>query len=279
MVKGLRSRLWFIIFLVYGLSYVCRIFEYLVLRTDQTFWGEAFIHKVIGLAILFGIAKTCSFSLQDLGFSRRGFWKSFSQGLFLGILTFLLAYAVEVSLLISQGKFESLEIYVSSFAVDKNVGRETSLIFFLICIIGNIINILMEEGTFRGLFQKVLEGAYSFIWAGILSSFLFGLWHLMGPLRNYLDGEMTSGGFVLYSLMMVGTSFLIGFKFVLMTRLTGSLYMAMANHYFNDFIVNILHVQSQTGTDQLMFVRISIAQGISFMLVLFWYLMKKRDSR
>lgn len=55
--------------------------------------------------------------------------------------------------------------------------------------------------------------------------------------------------------------------------------MAMANHYFNDFIVNILHVQSQTGTDQLMFVRISIAQGISFMLVLFWYLMKKRDSR
>ncbi|GAB7112310.1 hypothetical protein JCM5176_11410 [Streptococcus sobrinus] len=90
---------------------------------------------------------------------------------------------------------------------------------------------------------------------------------------------MTSGGFVLYSLMMVGTSFLIGFKFVLMTRLTGSLYMAMANHYFNDFIVNILHVQSQTGTDQLMFVRISIAQGISFMLVLFWYLMKKRDSR
>ncbi len=278
MVIKSKSRLWSLIFLIYSLCFACRIFEYLVLRTDQTFWGEAFIHKLVGIAVLFLVSKGYKLSLSELGFSRKGCWNGISKGLVLGILTFALAYAAEVGLFISQGRFESLEIFVSAFAVDKNVGRESGLIFFLICIAGNVINVLMEEGMFRGLFPKLLEGSYPFIRVAVFSSLLFGFWHLAGPLRNYLDGEMTGGGAALYSIMMVVTSFLVGFKFVLLTKLTGSLYMAMANHFFNDFIVNVLHVTSQTGTDQLMFMRISIAQGFSFVLVLIWYLLERRKA-
>ena len=69
----------------------------------------------------------------------------------------------------------------------------------------------------------------------------------------------------------MGTSALIGFKFALLTRITGSLYAAMGDHFVNNTIVNLLHVLSYSGADELQTVRIALAQSLSFLLVLIWY--------
>ncbi|MCY7147764.1 CPBP family intramembrane metalloprotease [Streptococcus gordonii] len=64
----------------------------------------------------------------------------------------------------------------------------------------------MEEGIFRGLFQKVFERKYSFLKAALLSNLLFGFWHIMGPFRSFLDGEMSLTGFWINSLILILTS-------------------------------------------------------------------------
>ena len=92
------------------------------------------------------------------------------------------------------------------------------------------------------------------------------------------DGVMGLGGFAANSVMLVVTSGLVGFKFALMTKLTGNLYMAMGDHFLNNTIVNVLHVISDAGADQMQVVRIAVAQSVSFAIVLAWYLMKKRRS-
>lgn len=37
----------------------------------------------------------------------------------------------------------------------------------------------------------------------------------------------------------------------------------------NNTIVNLLHIESSTGADEMMFLRITVAQTISFLIVLF----------
>ena len=41
-----------------------------VLRTDQSFWGEAFVHKLIGIGILGLVMQACSLGARSIGFTR-----------------------------------------------------------------------------------------------------------------------------------------------------------------------------------------------------------------
>ena len=255
---------------IYLICCIFRTIEYFILRTDQTMFGEAFVHKLVGIFILFAGIKLFEFKAKEIGFDKDKTIQYIAKGLAFGAVTFILAYSAEVLMFALQGKFTGLASYVSAYAVDGNIGHRTALVFFAFCMIGNIINVVMEEGIFRGLFPRLLEQRYTCIISAVIASSLFGLWHIMAPIRNYCDGTMSLEGLIANSVMLAVTTCLIGFKFAMITKLTGNLYMAMGDHFFNNTIVNIFHVISITGTDELMVFRISIAQSISFIAVLLW---------
>ena len=255
---------------IYLICCIFRTIEYFILRTDQTMFGEAFVHKLVGIFILFAGTKLFEFKAKEIGFDKDKTIQYIAKGLVFGAVTFILAYSAEVLMLAFQGKFTGLALYVSAYAVDGNIGHRTALVFFAFCMIGNIINVVMEEGIFRGLFPRLLEQRYTCIISAVIASSLFGLWHIMAPIRNYCDGTMSLEGLIANSVMLAVTTCLIGVKFAMITKLTGNLYMAMGDHFFNNTIVNILHVISITGADELMVFRISIAQSISFIAVLLW---------
>ena len=256
---------------LYLLCFMFRYIEYFYIRTDMTVIGEAVLHKLVGIIIMVIGARFILQSGSQLGFADKSSLKKALLGLGFGIIVYILAYFIEIAILLAQGNFNSISLYVTTYAVDKNIGNQTGILFFAICIIGNIINVVMEEGVFRGLFQKTLEKKHSFIVAALLCSILFGLWHIIAPIRSYYDGNMGTGGMVASIVMLVITSGLVGFKFALITKLTGSLYMAMGDHFVNNTIVNMLHVISNSGSDELMLVRITIAQTVSFIAVLVYY--------
>ena len=268
-----------VVLIIYLICFMFRILEYFILRTDQTFWSEAFIHKLIGIAVLFVVIKHFDFTFKEIGFAKGKTILCISKGLAFGLVIFVLAYSAEILVLALHGNFKTLALYVSAYSVDGNIGHQTALVFFAICIVGNIINVVMEEGMFRGLFPKLLEHKYTFIISAVIASVLFGIWHIMAPIRDYYDGTMSMSGFIANSVMLVITSALVGFKFAMITKLTGNLYMAMGDHFVNNTIVNILHVISITGTDELMILRISIAQSVSFIIVLIWYFVARHKKR
>lgn len=260
---------------LYGAFYLFRYIEYFLIRTDKTIIGEAVLHKLVGIVILIFAAKIFLQGFSILGFAEKNATKKTLWGIGFGISVFTLAYILEVVILLAQGNFQSLAFYVTTYSVDKNIGNQTHILFFLICILGNMVNVVMEEGVFRGLFQKIFEKKYSYMRAALLSSSLFGLWHVIAPLRSYIDGDMSMNGMIANVIMLVIVSGIVGFKFALITKLTGSLYMAMGDHFVNNTIANILHTISNNGADELMAARIAIAQALSFAIVLICYLKAK----
>ena len=266
-----KNTIWLQVLLIYLICFTFRFIEYFFIRTDSTFFGEAFIHKLLGIMVLFVSARLFLIKPAELGFSRTKLPQNLLAGFLLGLGCYTLAYAVEIIILKNAGSFEKLSLFVTSYSVNGNLGNHTEAVFFLICILGNIINVVMEEGVFRGLFQKLFGRKYSFWPAAIFASILFGLWHCIGPIRSFADGDSNRMQLIMNLLILIGSSTLIGIKYAMLVRLTGSLYLGMADHFVNNTIINILHVVSPSEIDQLQTIRISIAQTVSFVIVLIIY--------
>lgn len=260
---------------IYAVCLIFRCLEYFLIRTDQTFFGEAFIHKLLGIAVCFLMLFFFHIKPSEAGFCVRRAPKYLLCGSILGISVYILAYGIELIILAATGKSPFIQFYVTSYSVDGNMGNQTGFVFFVLCILGNIINVVMEEGIFRGLVLKLTEKKYNFLIAVIISSVLFGLWHLIAPIRSYIDGERSLSSMFMMMLMLFFATGITGAKFCLLAKMTGSLWLPMADHFINNTIVNILHIGSASGVDELQTIRVAIAQATSFIIVLIIFIKGK----
>lgn len=101
-MKKLRSPLLSVL-AIYILCFIFRMIEYFMIRTDQTLLGEAIIHKIAGIIILWIAIKILSTDFEFIGFKRKGIFKNFAFGLLFGISVFAAAYGAEILIAVSQG--------------------------------------------------------------------------------------------------------------------------------------------------------------------------------
>ena len=202
------------------------------------------------------------------------------KGLLLGSVCFAVSFGLELGILALQGNPAHLEIYISSFSLTGSQIKNTDFVFFLLCVLFNVINVWMEEGIFRGLFIKTFSETKPFMQANFIAAFLFGIWHIVMPSRSYVNGEMSFAAMVLMGIGYIILAGIMGIKWGLLTRITGNLWAGLGDHLFNNTVAtNMLHVVSQNGGDELQIVRIMAAQIISFAFVIAIYYCKKRSVK
>ncbi len=255
-----------------------RFFEYFVIRTDETVIGENLIHKVAGILLLFAVLRAANIKWSEVGFSRHGLVKNTLQGLLLGGICFAISYGVEILLLSMRENGVHMELYVSGFSLTGTAVQNTGLLFFLLCIAFNLINVWMEEGLFRGFLIKVISDKYSFLKANLIAALLFGIWHFVMPVRSFAEGELELGQMLLLAAGYIILSGLMSIKWGLLYKMTGNLWLGAADHFFNNTVAsNMLHVVTDSGADKLQIVRIMLAQIVSLAFVAVIYRPAKRN--
>lgn len=264
---------------VYLFCFTFRAMEYMLVRTDHSFIGEAFLHKAAGIIILALAIRFIPYRWADIGFQKQTAIRHSLFGLLLGICAFAAAYGSELMILQMSGSNPKLAVYISSFSLNGNQIMRTNVWFLAVCVTGNILNVLMEEGIFRGLFIRLGERKRSFIKAALFSSLLFGIWHTAAPLRELFDGNMRIGTAIAAAIAQIFLTGLMGMELCLLVKITGSLWAGMADHFVNNFLVNILHVITPSGADELQVIRISVAQTISFIIILLIYWKRKSNQQ
>ena len=264
---------------IFCILIIVHAFEAIILRMDETIFGENFINKLFGLAVIWVVLRILRWEWHDIGFSTHGFAKEIFLGFSLSAITFLIAYAAECSILMRQGNTVRLGFFTTGFSLTGASVIHNGFGFIALCLFFNVVNVMMEEGTFRGLFYEILRTDHSSKTAMFLQAFLFGIWHVVTPLHNLIDGDIGVLSFFALSVGYVILAGMMGIKWSLMYRMTGSLYAGMADHFFNNCIAtNLLHISTENGIDELMLVRVLIAQVLSFIIVAVIWAKKKHQS-
>lgn len=250
-----------------------RIIEYFYIRTDETILAENVFHKLFGIGLLFIVLRMWKMHWSDIGFTKKGIFSNILKGLLLGTLCFTVAYSIECLILFLINNQVNLSFYASGFSLSGESVKQTGFVFIFMCIVFNLINVWMEEGIFRGLFTKITKDQ-----SILFVAFLFGIWHLVMPLRDYLEARTTFLNLVVMGVGYIILAGIMSVKWSLLYRLTGSLWMGLGDHLFNNVVVtNLVHVISNGEGDSMQIVRILIGQLLSFGIVYLVY--KKRESK
>lgn len=258
-----------IIFVICGLA---RLIEYFMIRTDETIISENFLHKVFGIIVLAIVLYLLHSNWKSIGFIKNELVSGVLKGLMLGCCCFIAAYSIECLILYFVNQNVSLAFYISGFTLSGEPVKHDGILFLLLCIVFNIINVWMEEGVFRGLFMKILEERLSFVRAALFIAFLFGIWHWVMPLRDYTEGNTSLAELIVMGIGYILLAGVMSIKWSVLYKMTGSLWMGLGDHLFNNVIVtNLLHVISNNEADSMQIVRIMLGQMLSFSFVMLAY--------
>lgn len=265
---------------IFALCGLARLIEYFVIRTDETMMAENFLHKIFGIVILAVLLPLLHSSWQGIGFVRRGIGSGLVKGLLLGCCCFIPAYSIECLLLYHANRNVSLSFYVSGFALNGESTAHYGILFLLLCVVFNIINVWMEEGIFRGLFMYILRQKQSFTSTALFIALLFGIWHWVMPLRDYADGNTSLANLLVMGVGYILLAGMMSIKWSVLYKITGALWMGLGDHLLNNVVVtNLLHVISNGEADHLQIIRIMIGQLLSFSAVMLYDRKMRKNPR
>lgn len=260
---------------IFVICSIARIIEYFVIRTDETILAENFVHKVFGIVVLAVVLKLVKLSWDEIGFVKKNIVQNILKGFTLGAGCFSFAYLVECLILYCMNGNVQISIYTSGFSLNGEAVKQSGIVFIVLCVVFNIINVWMEEGIFRGCFSNLLANKMSFKGATVFIALLFGVWHWVMPMRDFIEGRTSIANLLIMGIGYIILAGMMSIKWSILYKITGSLWMGLGDHLFNNVIVtNLLHVVSENDADSMQIVRILIGQLVSFILVIIYY--KKR---
>ena len=266
-----------IIFIICLIVHAAEVF---FIRTDETVFAECFINKIFGIILLFVLLKIWKRKWRDIGFKASRLLPDCLKGLIICAVFYTLGFAAEFITLYAQGNPGHMEFFVTGFSLTGDVTKQTGIGFVLMCIGFNVINVWMEEGLFRGFYITYLQEKIGMKGALFIAALLFGLWHLVTPLRSLADGQMNLPEFAVMSIGYVVLSALMGIKWGLLFEHSGSVWIGLADHFFNNCVVtNLLHVVTETGVDEYQIMRVLIGELTSFVAVVVYVKIKARTQR
>ena len=264
-----KTRVIITIVAVYVICSVVKYIEFFFIQTDQTFIADNVICKIFSIIVLAAVLAIWKLSFKKIGFDLSRIWKNMFYGFALGIITFAVSYLLEILTLFAQGKNVRLGFYVTNFALSGATNTvDLSISALLICMAGNIINVVAEEGLFRGLFLYLAKEPFGFRKANFIQALLFGTWHFVSVALELRNGTMTIPTAIVMTVGYIILAGILALEWGTCVSMTGVLWVGVFEHYFNNFIGNTLHVITETGTDELQIARIVLSNILSLTVVL-----------
>jgi len=229
--------------------------------------GSLIFSKLVGSLLVVLAVSILNLKWEEIGFTKKNFLKYLYYGLILLFVYIFLFYFLK-PYLFYLFKFSIPEFSLSfSFPYyDRNYILELSML---------TLNMVCEEGLFRGILQTRLKKIVPNFYAILIQSILFGLWHV--PWALYNNQGFFSFYNLNYFLYTFGFGIIVGYIF----EWTGTLTIPIIIHFFagdNPFSISFFRDEIENITsvrDGVITFAISLTMFAIFLLISYTLLKKK----
>jgi len=213
---------------------ILRLLDTFVLPVTELV-GELILSKSLGLILIILYLWSINRKPKAIGIHKNNGAQSFA----IGFLVAAMMLGVYYVLILVVNSISGIEGRLEFAPTDPKTGLRGDYYFALWLLFGNIVNVLMEEGLFRGLMVRKFLDKITFWRTNILQAFLFGIWHITWPIKDFIDGEITFGGFIMQSIIQSFSPFLIALTWGYIFFKTANLIGPLICHYLWNSILNI----------------------------------------
>jgi len=257
--------------ILFIVAVVFKIFDVFVFHIDERL-GEIIISKSLGFLLVVAYLWLVGKSVTAIGLHGKFAAKSLIIGSTGIVLILLFSYGLQFGVLAGAGKEPGLVFT----AIDPTAGVTGGVGFAMFLLVGNFINSFMEEGLFRGVMLRHFRVSLSFWRANFLQAAFFGIWHLNWPIKQYMTGQLDTGGLASQSLIIFVATGIVGFAMGYLYLKTGNLWGPWIMHTINNSVQNMVHIQTIDGLDSDMMV-FQVALTFSLVaIILFFRALTKR---
>ena len=246
------------------------------LQSDRTVLADAFYSRCASLIVLFSYIWFTKSSVTLVGISTKK--KKISAALIYGtlftVIPMIIVMAVEcIYYGLTDISSITLKFTPPSLAYVRRAEHMTTggaiAVYFLTTVVGSVF----KEFFFRGFLLKRFKKSLKFNTANVLQAVLYMFMTMPMLLRNlvthtYDDTTASLGVFIVMFYIIHET--LAGIKWGLLTRVTGSTYMAIVDHSLFVFLANSVYITTKYVTWSFM-THMLLIQVVSFVLVLIYY--------
>lgn len=247
-----------------------------VFQSDLTVLGDAFFSRFFSFIIIFMYTKASKDSLAILGISKKK--EKFVAGGIYGALfslvpLFLVMLGEVVYYASTDASMLNLNFSPPSLNYVRTEGHMTSVGVTAIYIATTFFGSAFKEFFFRGFLLKKMNKVMNFFSANLFQALLYMSFILPSLARNFLRGyynSTTAKLAVFIIIFYIVHETLAGIKWGLMTRISGSTYIATVDHFLYVFLSNSFFVTSRYETWAFMLHMMAI-QLVSLAMTLVYY--------
>ncbi|WP_168708496.1 type II CAAX endopeptidase family protein [Hydrogenophaga sp. PAMC20947] len=236
--------------LILALCFGLRIADVFLIRSDEWF-GELILSKVVGLSIVIAYAIWSGHGLDRIGFRKTSFTSVIWIGFGLTAAVMAATFLVQFLFLRAQGADPNFSVGIQGFTLAQQAEGQNGFLPFTRILVFNLVNATMEESLFRGLLLTHLVVTMSRMRANVVQALLFGLWHIVWPLRAFYDGEMALGAAMSYGAGYMLVATMMGFAWGCFFIWFRSLWVGIFAHAFQNIALNVFQITTAAGASGL----------------------------
>jgi membrane protease YdiL (CAAX protease family) len=248
------------------------------IHTNKSVFGDNLVARIIGIILVIVASKILDFDLKKYCFKSFGWLFEVLYGMMFAVVPIAFCFFLEYLYFRIKGYTDlSLSFITPNFNYfgDSNYRILAIIAYALVLLIG----VVFKEMYFRGFLITQLSGKYGIVKANVIQSLFYSCLSVPYILYSVINGNFKNYSILITIYIIIAypvNNFICGMKWGFYYRINGTIWMAISDHFFNNFILTCVFISSDRLPEKWFIFEVFAVQIISCLLFIPFYIYRDK---